>query len=52
MLEAAACGEVVCAATPISLATVYAVGRRTVGTVQARTDLRNNLQAFEILSIG
>jgi hypothetical protein len=35
----------------LSLATVFYVGRRTVGAVQARADIRNYLQAFDILPI-
>jgi predicted nucleic acid-binding protein len=31
--------------------TVYYVGRRTVGSAQARIDIRNYLQAFDILPL-
>src|SRR5687768_15246388 len=51
ILQAAAQGQIVCAATPHSLATIYYVGRRMVGTSQARAAIRNYLQAFDILPI-
>jgi predicted nucleic acid-binding protein len=40
ILQAAASGQVTCATTPLSLATVFYVGRRVVGTAVARTALR------------
>lgn len=35
----------------LTLANVYYVGRRSVGTIQARADIRRALQAFEVLSV-
>lgn len=51
ILQAAGQGQVICAATPLSLATVFYVGRRIVGLAQARIGIRNYLQAFDILPI-
>lgn len=51
ILPAASQGQVVCAATPLSLATVFYVGRRVVGRAQARADIRNYLRAFDILPL-
>jgi predicted nucleic acid-binding protein len=51
ILQSAANGQVVCAASTLSLATVYHVGRRIVGTAAARSGIRNCLQAFEIVAI-
>ena len=51
ILEAAGQGQIFCAATPLSLATVFYVGRRIVGTAQAREDIRSYLRAFDIVPI-
>lgn len=51
ILIAAAQGQVTCATTPLSLATVFYVGRKLVGTPAARAAIRIYMKAFEILSI-
>jgi predicted nucleic acid-binding protein len=51
ILHAAAQGQVVCATTPLSLATIFYVSRKIVGTSAARIGIRKYLAAFEILSI-
>ncbi len=51
ILQAAGQGQVICAATPLSLATVFYLGRRVVGTAQACADVRNYLRGFDILPI-
>ena len=51
ILSAAAQGQLICAVTPHSLATAFYVGRRTVGTAQARADIRNYILAFDILPL-
>lgn len=51
ILQAAAQHEVDCATTPNSLVNVFYVGRRSVGTAQARADIRIYLQAFDILPV-
>lgn len=40
-----------CAATALSLANVYYVGRRTLGTDQARVGVRAYLTAFDVLPV-
>lgn len=51
ILQAAAQGQVVCATTTLSLATIYYVGRQVVGTTAARAAIRKFLVAFAILPI-
>src|SRR5438552_3467352 len=51
ILQAAAQGRVTCATTTLSLATLFYVGRRTVGTAKARGAVRSYLAAFDILPI-
>src|SRR5438876_1108277 len=51
IFHAAAQGQVTCATTPLSLATVFYVGRRTVGTPAARAGVRQYLAAFVILPL-
>ncbi|MBW3543045.1 MAG: PIN domain-containing protein [Planctomycetes bacterium] len=51
VLQAASNGQVTCAATALSLATAFYVGRRIVGTDQARIGIRTYLRAFEILPV-
>ena len=50
-LQAAADGRLTCAATALSLANIFYIGRRTLGTDQARLGVRTYLTAFEILPI-
>jgi predicted nucleic acid-binding protein len=51
ILQAAAFGQVTCGATTLSLATVFYVARKVVGTAAARAAVRKSLAAFAILSI-
>lgn len=51
ILLAAAQGQVVCVTTPLSLATIFYVGRKIVGTPAARAAVQKYLAAFEILPI-
>lgn len=51
ILQAAGQGQVTCATTTLSLATIFYVGRRIVGTAPARAAVRNYLRAFDILPI-
>jgi predicted nucleic acid-binding protein len=51
VLQAAALGHVSCAATTLSLATLFYVGRKVVGTAAARAGVRKYLAAFAILPI-
>lgn len=51
ILAGAAAGHVTCAVTANSLTNVFYVGRRSIGTTQARNDLRVFLGAFEVLPI-
>jgi predicted nucleic acid-binding protein len=51
ILQAAARGQVSCAATTLSLATIFYVGRRMVGAAAARAAVRQFLAAFDILPI-
>jgi predicted nucleic acid-binding protein len=51
ILQAAVLGQVTCATTPLSLATLFYVGRKVVGTAAARTAIRTYLAAFDILPI-
>lgn len=52
MLQAAALGQVTCAATTLSLATTFYVGRKVVGNASARAAVKTYLTAFTILPIG
>lgn len=51
ILQAAALGQITCATTPLSLATIFYVGRKVVGTAAARAAIRKYLVAFAILPI-
>jgi predicted nucleic acid-binding protein len=51
ILKAAAAGRVSCAVTSLSLATIFYVGRKVVGTAAARTGIRTYLAAFAVLPI-
>lgn len=51
ILQAAGQGQVECAATTLSLATVFYVARKVVGTATARAAVRKGLAAFTILPI-
>jgi len=51
ILRAAARGEVICATTTLSLATIFYVGRKAVGAAPARAAVRNYLPTFMILPI-
>src|SRR5437868_8772047 len=51
ILQAAALGRVSCAATTLSLATVFYVGRKAIGTAAARAGVRKYLAGFLILPI-
>src|SRR5437899_1814432 len=52
ILKAAALGQVTCAATSLSLATIFYVGRKVVVTAAARAAVRTYLAAFAILPIN
>ena len=49
ILQAAANGQVTCAATTLTLATTFYVGRKAVGNAAARAAVRRYLGAFTIL---
>lgn len=51
ILKAVAHGHVTCAATTLSLATSFYIGRRAIGTSAARAAVRQYLAAFDILPI-
>jgi predicted nucleic acid-binding protein len=51
ILQAAAQGQVTCATPALSLATIFYVGRRVVGTTAARAAVRKYLVAFDILPV-
>ena len=51
ILQAAALGEVSCAATSLSLATLFYVGRKAVGAAAARAGVRQYLAGLAILAI-
>jgi predicted nucleic acid-binding protein len=51
ILQAAALGQVTCATATISLATIFYVGRKVVGTPAVRAAVRKYLVAFEILPV-
>jgi predicted nucleic acid-binding protein len=51
ILQAAAIGQVTCLSTGLSLANIFYVGRKIVGTTAARAAVRKYLAAFPILPI-
>ena len=51
ILKAAALRQVTCAATTLSLATTYYIGRKVVGKAAARAGVQKYLSAFAILPI-
>lgn len=51
ILQADADGRLTCAATTHSLATVFYLSRKTIGTAGARTAVRQFLAALEILGV-
>jgi len=51
ILDAEALGQVNCAVTTLSLATVFYVARKVVGTATARAAVRKSLAALTILPI-
>lgn len=51
ILRAADRREVVCVLTALSIANMFYIGRRFVGTDQARADIRVCLHRFEVLSV-
>ena len=51
IMRAAAKGKIDCALTTHSLATVFYLGRKSVGTLAARAAVRRYMTAFEILSV-
>ncbi len=51
ILQAAGRGEVTCAVTALSLANLFYIGRRIVGTSRARTDVRTCLHTLQILAV-
>ena len=51
ILLARAQGQVRCAATTLSLATSFYIGRKAIGTPAARAAVRDYLVALEILSV-
>src|SRR5260370_5100368 len=51
VVQAVARGQVSCAVTTFSLATVFYVGRKAVGTAAARGGVRKSLSGFTILPI-
>lgn len=51
ILHAAAAGHVTCYSTTLSLATIFYVGRKVIGTARARGAIRMCLTAFTLLPI-
>lgn len=51
ILLAAAKGQLICAATTLSLATSFYLGRKVIGKVAARSAIRSYLTSFEILTV-
>jgi predicted nucleic acid-binding protein len=51
ILQAAARGDLACATTTLSLATLFYVGRKVVGSPTARATVRSYLGTFRILPI-
>jgi PIN domain len=52
ILKAGTQGQITCVAAPTSLATVFYVARKALGTATARAAVRRCLGGFDILSIG
>ncbi len=52
ILQASTQGQITCVAAPTSLATVFYVARKALGTATARAAVRRCLGGFDILSIG
>lgn len=52
ILHAAGQGEVTCAVTALSIANLFYIGRRIVGTDQARTDVRTCLSTLQVLAVA
>lgn len=52
ILRAADRGDAVCAFTTLSIANLFYVGRRLVGLVQARNEVRVCLQRFDVVGVG
>jgi predicted nucleic acid-binding protein len=50
-LDAAALGQLTCAATTLSLATVFYVARKSVGAALARAAVRQSVAAYAVLPI-
>jgi hypothetical protein len=48
ILQAAAQGQIICATTTLSLATIFYVGRQVVGNAKARVAVRQYLVAFDV----
>lgn len=51
ILHAAGRGEIICAVTTLSIANLFYIGRRLVGTQQARSDVRTCLNTLQILAV-
>ena len=51
IFHAASQGQLNCATTTLSLATVFYVGRKVVGTAAARSAVRKYLNAFDVLAV-
>jgi predicted nucleic acid-binding protein len=51
ILHAAGRGEVTVAVTALSIANLFYIGRRIVGTDQARTDVRTCLNTLQVLAV-
>ena len=51
ILHAAGRGEVTCAVTVLSIANLFYIGRRLVGTKQARSDVRLCFNTLQVLAI-
>ena len=51
ILQAASRGELTCAVTVLSVANLFYVGRRLVGTAKALASVRTCLNSFEVLTI-
>src|SRR5207237_1315836 len=52
VLHAAAQNRLTCVTTPLSLATIFYVGRKVVGTTAARAAVRTFLAAFDVLPVN
>lgn len=51
ILHAAGRGEVTCSVTTLSIANLFYIGRRIVGTEQARNDVRTCLNTLQVVAI-